>query len=44
MDMMSAMDTGLRNARAQDEYEHALMNDEAALISHGFWGRSEEDW
>jgi hypothetical protein len=45
MDMMSAMDTGLRNAAQRDDYENALMNDEAALIAQGFYGRSEnDDW
>jgi hypothetical protein len=45
MDMMSAVDTGLRNAAQRDDYENALMNDEAALIAQGFYGRSEnEDW
>ena len=34
----------LRNAQRQDEYEHAIMNDEAALeINMGFYGRSEDD-
>jgi hypothetical protein len=43
-DMVSAMETGLRNAQRKDDYERSIMNDEAALISMGFWGRSEEDW
>jgi hypothetical protein len=41
--MASAVDAGFHNAARRDDYERALMNDEAALINMGFWGRSEED-
>jgi hypothetical protein len=43
-DMVSAMEQGIQNAQRQDDYERSIMNDEAALISQGFWGRSEEDF
>lgn len=42
--MRSAVATGIHNAQRQDDYERSIMNDEAALINMGFWGRSEEDF
>jgi len=42
-DMVNAIETGLHNAERQKDYERSIMNDEAALINMGFYGRSEND-